>query len=177
MTITVSSLMATVDKTLDEKAAHVDRVYGPHWEARADVIRSLVAVGAAIFAGTVTFVHRTPSVLCTIERWSLVASWVLLIASTSSGLFVLWQSVTLRSFYPKLLNSRPQLRQQFEALDLTLPDAAAQSAAILKSAVDAVVNPMGLADSLAQLAARVCLISFLGSMFLVYAGWRVVSGS
>lgn len=179
MAVTVSSLMAAVDQTLNEKAAHIERVHGSYWGARSDVIRNLVAVGAAIFAGTVTFIDRSASSLCTIEGLSLAVSWILLLASISAGLFVLWQSVTLRSFYPKLFNSRPQLREQFEALDLTQPDAVDRSAEVLERTVAAVVGAMGLADARAQLGARVCLISFLGSMlcFLVYAGWRVATGT
>ena len=173
--ITVADLMKSLDKTLDDEANHIDRVHGSHWEARAEVVRNLVAVGSAIFAGTVTFLEASPPNACSLGGWLLIASWVLMIVSISSGLFVLWQSVTLRSFYPKLFNNRPAFRKEFEALYLSAPDIADKSAAILKRVVDTVVNPMGCADSRAQVASRICLVSFFLSMscFLAFAVSRV----
>lgn len=176
MMLTIDSMMATLDKTLEQEATHIDRVHGPLWEARAEVIRNLVSIGAAILAGTVTFLDSSPPTLAAPLEWPLIASWVLLLASISSGLFVLWQSVTLRSFYPKLFNSRPTIRSEFENLDLTQPTAPDQSAAILKRVVDGVVGPMGSADRRAQLSARICLISFFLSMiaFAIFAVARVL---
>lgn len=173
--VTVADLMSTLNKTLDEKANHIERVHSSHWEARADVVRNLVAVGSAIFAGTVTFLEASPPSICTAGGWLLITSWVAMVVSISSGLFVLWQSVTLRSFYPKLFNNRPGIRKEFEALNLSAPDVADRSAAILKRVVDAVVNPMGQADIRAQVASRVCLVSFFLSMacFLGFAVSRV----
>ena len=175
MTLTVADLMKALDTTLDDKAAHIDRVHRSHWEARSQVVQSLVSVGSAIFAGTVTFLNASPLSTCSVDGWLLISSWVLLILSISSGLYVLWQSVTLRSFYPKLFNNRPVIRKQFEALDFSAPAAADNSAAILKTVVDNVVVPMGRADLRAQCASRVCLGSFFLSMlcFLAFAVWRV----
>jgi hypothetical protein len=79
--------------------------------------------------------------------------------------------VTLRSFYPKLFNSRPGIREEFEALNLSARDVLDNSAAILKREVDAVVNPMGRADVRAQVASRVCLVTFFLSIscFLAFS--------
>jgi hypothetical protein len=101
----------------------------------------------------------------------LVASWVLLIVSLSSGLYVLWRSVKLRSFYPILFNTQPYLRQQFSQLNLSLPDILDKSADILRTVVDGVVNPIGSADKAAQFSTTGCMVSFEASMLclLVHA--------
>ncbi len=179
LNITVSMLMSNVDTTLENEAAHMDRVHGPLWEARSDVVRNLVAVGVAVFAGTVTFLEGVASSACTLGGALLLASWALLVISVSAGLFSLWQSITLRSFYPRLFNSRPRLRAEFQKLDLTRPDAIDRSAEILKAAIDAVVGPMGVADTRGQIGARVCMVCFFGSMmfFLGYAVTRLWSGT
>lgn len=177
MTTTVDSLMAALKQTLDDKADHIDRVHGSLWDARIEVVRNLVTVGAAIFAGTITLLDASTTKSCSVQAWLLIGSWILLLISISSGLFVLWQSITLRSFYPKLFNSQPHIRKQFGALDLSKSDAVDKSAAILKSTVDAVVERIGRADKRAQVGARICLSFFFFSMlcFLVFAGLRLTN--
>lgn len=173
MALTVVDMMRGLDKAIDDEAAHIERVHGPHWEARAEVVRNLVAVGSAIFAGTVTFLDVATPSTCSVDGWLLIASWLLLSVSISSGLFVLWQSVTLRSFYPKLFNNRPAIRREFEAIDLNAANAADKSVEIVKRVVDGVTNPIGRADSRAQAASRICLASFF---CLWHAFWRLLSG-
>jgi hypothetical protein len=117
----------------------------------------------------VTFLDSSRRGAC--ENAALLLSWILVVSSICSGLFVLWQSVILRSFYPKLFNQRPALKAKFSALDLSTPQGIADSARILQEAVDAVVGPMGEADTRARGAVRMCVITFVGAMlsFLVYA--------
>ena len=179
MATTIDSLMEALNKTLDESAARIDRVHGLLWEARAEVVRNLVAVGAAILAGTITFLDASFISHSSLQVWLLITSWTLLLISILSGLFVLWQSITLRSFYPKLFNNSTQIRKQFEALNLSNHDAADKGGVIIKSAVDAVVEPIGRADKCAQVGAGVCLSLFFCSMlcFMIFAGLRFAAST
>jgi hypothetical protein len=160
----VKSLMAIADTTMDSEADHIERVHGKHWDSRADVVRNVVSVGAVVLAGTIAFLDKDPPHGTTILGMSLLASWLLLIASLSCGLYVLWQSVTLRSFFPKFFNARPSIHAQFARLDLSQPDVPDRSAEIVRIIVDGVVNPIGVADNRAQAATKLCMVTFGASM-------------
>jgi hypothetical protein len=170
----VDSLMAGARHALEATALELERVHGKHWDARVEVIRNVVSVCAVVLAGTIAFLEKDPPRTTTLKGAFLISSWLLLVASLAFGLYVLWQSVTLRSFYPKLFNSQLYLIDQFSQLDLSQPDVVHRSAAILKRVTDSVVNPIGFADRAAQWVTLACMGSFGTSMvcLLIYALFR-----
>jgi hypothetical protein len=174
--ITVQTLMDGFDEAVRSSAENIESVHGKHWDARLDVARTVVSIAAAILAGTVTFLDKVSSDISNIQGISLIGSWTLLVVSIAAGLFVLLQTVTLRSFHPKAFNGRVFVHNKFSALDLGSPNAPTQAAQIIRKATDEIFNAMGRADNHAQFAARACLISFLASMlaFLSYALARLL---
>jgi hypothetical protein len=119
--LSVDILMDGAMKALESTAIEQERVHGRHWDARVEVIRNVVSVNAVVLAGTIAFIDKAPPRAST--GAFLVSCWLVLVVSLALGLYVLWQSMTLRSFYPKLFNAQLYLREQFSQVDLSHPDA------------------------------------------------------
>jgi hypothetical protein len=171
MPLTVADMMANFEKTVEIVIAKIDRVFDKQWEARADVTRNVVSVGAVIFAGTVAFLEKNPPRGDTFEGKCLIASWLFLLASICAGLFVLWKSVALRRTHAIFINMKPHLQSQLAALNLGAPDIVQQSTSIIGKVSENVMNSVGQADKQAQAGTTICLVAFGASMlcFLVYA--------
>lgn len=74
MPITPDTLKQAINVAYNDTTAAIDRVHGPLWEARADAVRNLVSVSAAILAGTIVFLSDLLPPVQTYGFWALAAS-------------------------------------------------------------------------------------------------------
>jgi hypothetical protein len=169
-------IVESFEQTLDEVVGKIDRVHGPLWEARNDVIRNIVAVGSAIFAGTITFSESILTGKSDIEIWFVLLSWTLMLLSIAAGVFVLWQSLTLRSLYPKLFNQSKELGKLIAKLDFQSPNIREQFQGIATQVIDPPFKTIGTSDRVAHWSSQVCLVFFFVSLlfFLIFAILRFV---
>ena len=165
------TLMTGYENAIRSSAENIELVHGHQLDSRLDVVRTVVTIAAPVFAGTITFLDKVSWADSVVQCCLLVGSWILLAVSIAAGLYVFLQSVTLRAFHPKAFNNQIFVGRKFSAVDLQAPDVANQSAQILREATEGLFNSIGVADTRANTATRVCLITFFGSMvaFLVYA--------
>ncbi len=170
----VKQHLAAIDRSVAQVVAQIDKIHGPHWEDRSELARTLVAIGVAVFAGTIALSERLLADLCLAQTWLVLASWIFMLLSVSAGSVVLWHAANLHSFYPKYFNQRPALAKQLTALNATSPTLVNEVAALLKATIDEALNPLGTADRTAHIAMRVCVALFFASLlsFLIFAIWR-----
>lgn len=170
----VKQHLGAIDRSVAQVVTQIDKVHGPHWEGRSELARNLVAIGVAVFAGTIALSERLLADLRPAQTWLILASWTLMLLSVSAGSIVLWHAANLRSFYPKYFNQRPALVKQIAALHAASPTLANDIAAILKITVDDALKPIGTADRAGHIAIRVCITLFFASLlcFLVFAVLR-----
>ncbi len=156
-----------LDKTLNDVADRIQRVHGAQWDARSDLVRNIVGIAAVIFAGTVTFISERNHSGAPCRSMLLVSCWVSLVLCILAGLYVLWRSVTLRSFYPRMFHSAPQIRATLSELDDTASDYDERTGEVLRQATDPVMKSIGSADSHAHVGAIACLGLFFIAMLLL----------
>jgi len=163
-------------KSVDEVVDRIDRVHGPYWRARLDLIKLLITILSALLAGTVTFSSsivdnpETAKFLCL-----LYVAWSLLFLSLVSGVLAIWCSSKLHSFYPAYFNQSATLEAKIKALNNDDENFMDNVVGAFKEAIDNAIRPLGPADSRAEKATLCCLASFvLGlGVFLFFGALQV----
>src|SRR5882672_4127103 len=100
-----------VADTLQELAAQIHGIYQPQWNARADVLKTIVSLSSASIVLSVTF-SSSLRALKLGPNWNrlIVLSFVLLVLSLIVALIALWIGMRVYGIQSSVFDARLEIR-------------------------------------------------------------------
>jgi hypothetical protein len=147
----------TIINNLQTAAAQLHKIYEPQWDARADVLKTIVSLSSASIVLSVTFSSSLDTVkLDPAWRYLIVASFALFVISLVVALVALWVGTHVYEIQSSTFDVRRKLHDAF------MGAASNEEFMVAFERIQSPVsNSIGKSDKLASRLFRVCSAAFL----------------
>jgi hypothetical protein len=138
-------------------AAQIHKIYEPQWDARADVLKTIVSLSSASIVLSVTFSSSLRAAkLDPAWRYLVVLSFAMFVVSLVIALIALWVGTHVYEIQSGTLDARRKVRQAF--MDATSNE---DFMAAFEEIQSPVSESIGKSDKLASRLFRACSATFL----------------
>lgn len=110
-----------ITDNLQEAAAYLHKIYQPQWDARGDVLKTIVSLSSASIVLSVTFSSSLRGLyLSAVWRYLILFSFAALIVSLILAVVALWTGTRVYELQSGMFDVRKQIHRSF--LDATTYD-------------------------------------------------------
>ncbi len=164
------ALFVEVFDRIIEGLTKIEKLYTPHWDARADLTKNIISVASGAIVLTVTF---SASLLTTQvnawEKYLLIGSWISFLGSIILAVVSFWFLTNLRAFSTPAVTESQKIREVIEKIPVSSRNPEEAVNYILSNAISKLLR----SGELSKYALGASLVMFILALVLLgMFGWK-----